>query len=172
ASFSADKMKNFHSTGFAMQEGHQFNQSNAPEMTIRFSPHTKDAATKFFTTISDRINHVKTDVFFAIMKDDGESSILKAIKAVHDDREDIFSYGITDTTKIITLYNPHTKRGVRVAGKGGAHVLPPPFNKEHRSPALAIHNKFVVVEFRGNEPVVYCGSSNTDFNPEPKNGTI
>jgi len=136
ASFSADKMKNFHSTGFAMQEGHQFNQSNAPEMTIRFSPHTKDAATKFFTTISDRINHVKTDVFFAIMKDDGESSILKAIKAVHDDREDIFSYGITDTTKIITLYNPHTKRGVRVAGKGGAHVLPPPFNKEHRSPAL------------------------------------
>ena len=70
------------------------------------------------------------------MKDDGESSILKAIKAVHDDREDIFSYGITDTTKIITLYNPHTKRGVRVAGKGGAHVLPPPFNKEHRSPAL------------------------------------
>ena len=170
ASFSADKMKNFHSTGFAMPEGHQFNQSNAPEMTIRFSPHTKDAATKFFTTISDRINHVKTDVLFAIMKDDSESSILKAIKAVRDDREDIFSYGITDTTKIITLYKPHTKRGVRVAGKGGAHVLPPPFNKEAPIPGIAIHHKFVVVDFRGQEPVVYCGSSNLAFNPEQKNG--
>ena len=102
------------------------------------------------------------------MKDDGESSILKAIKAVHDDREDIFSYGITDTTKIITLYNPHTKRGVRVAGKGGAHVLPPPFNKEAPIPGIAIHHKFVVVDFRGQEPVVYCGSSISPLIPNKR----
>src|SRR6266566_2696184 len=56
ASFSADKMKNFHGTSFATQEGREFNESKTPEMTIRFSPHTKEAATKFFTAISDRIN--------------------------------------------------------------------------------------------------------------------
>jgi len=170
ASFSADKMKNFHGTSFATQEGREFNESKTPEMTIRFSPHTKEAATKFFTAISDRINHVKTDMLFAIMKDDSESSILKAIQTVRDEREDIFSYGITDTTKIITLYKPHTRRGVRVAGKGGAHVLPPPFNKEAPIPGIAIHHKFVVVDFKGKEPVLYCGSSNLAFNPEQKNG--
>jgi phosphatidylserine/phosphatidylglycerophosphate/cardiolipin synthase-like enzyme len=170
ASFGPDKMKNFHSTNFAMQEGRQFSETKTPEMTIRFSPHTKEAATTFFAVISDRINHVKTDVLFAIMKDDSESSILKAIKAVRDDRDDIFSYGITDTAKTITLYKPHTRRGVRVAGKGGAHVLPPPFNKEAPIPGIAIHHKFVVVDFRGREPVLYCGSSNLAFGPEQKNG--
>jgi len=170
ASFGADKMKNFHGTSFATQEGREFNESKTPEMTIRFSPHSKEAATKFFTAISDGVNHMKTDVLFAIMKDDSDSSILNAIKVVRDDKEDIFSYGITDTTKIITLYKPHTRRGVRVDGKGGAHVLPPPFNKEAPIPGIAMHHKFVVVDFRGKEPVLYCGSSNLAFNPEQKNG--
>ncbi len=170
ASFGADKMKNFHGTSFAMQEGREFNESKTPQMTIRFSPHTKEAATKFFADISDRVNHMKTDVLFAIMKDDSDSSILKAIKAVRDDKEDIFSYGITDTTKMSRFSKPHTRRGVRVTGKGGAHVLPPPFNKEAPIPGIAIHHKFVVVDFRGKEPVLYCGSSNLAFNPDQKNG--
>ena len=170
ASFGADKMKNFPGTSFAIQEGRDFNEIKIPEMTIRFSPHTKEAATEFFAVISNRINHAQTDVLFAVMKDDSASAILKAIKAVRDDRDDIFSYGITDTTKTVTLYKPHSKRGVRVAGKGGTHVLPPPFNKEAPIPGIAIHHKFVVVDFRGKAPVVYCGSSNLAFTPEQRNG--
>src|SRR6185503_17470537 len=85
--------------------------------------------------------------------------------------ENIFSYGITDTTKTVTLYKPHTKRGVLVAGKkAGDDVLPPPFNKEAAIPGIAIHHKFVVVDFKGKNPVVYCGSSNLAFNPEQRNG--
>lgn len=170
ASFGADKMKNFPGTTFAIQEGRDFNESKIPEMTIRFSPHTKEAATEFFAVISNRIDHAQTDVLFAVMKDDSASAILKAIKAVRDDRDDIFSYGITDTTKTVTLYKPHSKRGVRVAGKGGTRVLPPPFNKEAPIPGIAIHHKFVVVDFRGKDPVVYCGSSNLAFTPEQRNG--
>jgi len=170
ASFGADKMKNFPGTSFAIQEGRDFNESKIPEMTVRFSPHTKEAATEFFAVISNRIDHAQTDVLFAVMKDDSASAILKAIKAVRDDKEDIFSYGITDTTKTVTLYKPHSKRGVRVAGKGGTHILPPPFNKEAPIPGIAIHHKFVVVDFRGKDPVVYCGSSNLAFTPEQRNG--
>jgi folylpolyglutamate synthase/dihydropteroate synthase len=59
-------------------------------MTIRFSPHTKEAATEFFAVISNRIDHAQTDVLFAVMKDDSASAILKAIKAVRDGRDDIF----------------------------------------------------------------------------------
>jgi phosphatidylserine/phosphatidylglycerophosphate/cardiolipin synthase-like enzyme len=90
---------------------------------------------------------------------------------VRENNENIFSYGITDTTKTITLYKPHTKRGVVVAGKkAGNDILPPPFNKEAAIPGIAIHHKFVVVDFKGKDPVVYCGSSNLAFNPEQKNG--
>jgi phosphatidylserine/phosphatidylglycerophosphate/cardiolipin synthase-like enzyme len=168
-SFSADKMKNFKTSDFALHE-RSFTQSKLPEMTIRFSPHTKEVATDFFKTISDRIKGAKTDVLFAIMKDDSASSILDAIRFVRENNEEIFSYGITDTTRTITLYKAHTKRGVLVAGKGGTHVLPPPFSKESGIPGIAIHHKFVVVDFKGPNPVVYCGSSNLAFTPEQKNG--
>jgi hypothetical protein len=169
ASFSADKMRNFKNLNLA-KDDHSFTQSQTPKMTIRFSPHTEEVATDFFKTISDRIKAAKTDVLFAIMKDDSGSSILDAIKFVRENAQDIFSYGITDTTTTITLYKPHTKRGVLVAGKGGAHILPPPFNKESPVPGIAIHHKFVVVDFKGKNPVVYCGSSNLAFTPEQKNG--
>jgi phosphatidylserine/phosphatidylglycerophosphate/cardiolipin synthase-like enzyme len=168
-SFSADKMKNFKNSEFALKE-RSFTQNSLPEMTIRFSPHTNKVATDFFKAISDRIKGAKTDVLFAIMKDDSASSILDAIRFVRENNEGIFSYGITDTTQQITLYKPHTKRGVVVAGKGGTHVLPPPFSKESGIPGIAIHHKFVVVDFKGPNPVVYCGSSNLAFTPEQKNG--
>jgi len=47
-------------------------------------------------------------------------------------------------------------------------ALPPPFNTVAKVPGIAIHHKFVVVDFRGKESVVYCGSSNLAFNPEQK----
>jgi phosphatidylserine/phosphatidylglycerophosphate/cardiolipin synthase-like enzyme len=168
-SFSAEKMTNFKTSDFALHE-RSFTQNKLPDMTIRFSPHTKEVATDFFKTISDRIKGAKTDVLFAIMKDDSASSILDAIRFVRENNEEIFSYGITDTTQTITLYKAHTKRGVLVAGKGGAHILPPPFSKESAIPGIAIHHKFVVVDFKGPNPVVYCGSSNLAFTPEQKNG--
>ena len=32
-----------------------------------------------------------------------------------------------------------------------------------------MHHKFVVVDFKGKDPVVYCGTSNLAFGPEQKN---
>jgi len=107
---------------------------------------------------------------FAIMQYSSASSILDAVKFVRDSNENIFSYGITDTTTSISLYKPHPKLGILVAGKGGAKILPPPIDKEPAIPGIAIHHKFVVVDFKGRNPVVYCGSSNLAFGPEQKNG--
>jgi phosphatidylserine/phosphatidylglycerophosphate/cardiolipin synthase-like enzyme len=169
ASFGADLMKNFKSTDLALQD-HLYIESNTPNMTIRVSPHTEAVATVFFKTISDRVKSAQSDVLFAVMQDSSASSILDALKFVRENNENIFSYGITDTTSTITLYKPHSKRGVLVAGKGGAKVLPPPFDKESAIPGIAIHHKFIVVDFKGQNPVVYCGSSNLAFGPEQKNG--
>jgi phosphatidylserine/phosphatidylglycerophosphate/cardiolipin synthase-like enzyme len=65
---------------------------------------------------------------------------------------------------------PQSKRGVRVAGKGRETALPPPFNTVAKVPGISIHHKFIVVDFKGKNSVVYCGSSNLAYGPEQKNG--
>jgi phosphatidylserine/phosphatidylglycerophosphate/cardiolipin synthase-like enzyme len=57
-----------------------------------------------------------------------------------------------------------------VAGRGTETALPPPFNKVAKVPGISIHHKFIVVDFKGKNSVVYCGSSNLAYNPEQKNG--
>jgi len=162
-------MKKFKETDLAVQD-HGVAESKVPEMTVRMSPHTETVATVFFKSISERIKAAQSDVLFAVMQDDSASSILDALKFVRENNEGIFSYGITDTSSTISLYKPGSRRGVLVAGKGGTKILPPPFNKESPIPGIAIHHKFVVVDFKGENPVVYCGSSNLAFGPEQRNG--
>jgi hypothetical protein len=41
----------------------------------------------------------------------------------------IFSFGITDTTQGIKLYQPGAKQGALVTGKPTSTVLPPPFDQ-------------------------------------------
>ena len=169
ASFGADLMKKFKNSDLAVQD-HLINENEIPDMTIRLAPHTEPVATAFFKTISERIKAAQSDVLFAVMEDSSASSILDALKFVRETNENVYSYGITDTSSSISLYKPHSKRGVLVAGKGGAKILPPPFDKELPIPGIAIHHKFVVVDFKGSDPVLYCGSSNLAFGPEQRNG--
>ena len=169
--FSQSLMDEFSKTEFAINDS-LFTKVKIPDITIRFSPHSKTVAEKFFKLIHDRILQAKSDVLFAIMKDSSQSSILDAVmEQVKSDK--IFTYGITDTigdkTKIF-LYKPDSKRGVRIAGRPGQFILPPPFDKENDIPGISVHHKFVVVDFKGSNPVVYCGSSNLAFTPEQRNG--
>jgi hypothetical protein len=170
-SFGQQLMDNFEKTDEAIKDS-VFSENGIPSMTVRFSPHRKAVAQKFFTEINERILGAKSDVLFAIMKDNSKSAILDAVMAqVQGDT--VFTYGITDVigdkTKIF-LYKPNSKRGVRVAGRPGQFILPPPFEKESDIPGISVHHKFVVVDFKGTDPVVYCGSSNLAFGPEQNNG--
>ena len=168
ASFGKELMGTFGKTKFAKTD-FLISEQALPNMTIRFSPHPKDMADHLFKTISKRIEKAETDVLFAIMNDRSKSDILDAVrKQVKSD--DVFTYGITDTAKDVFLYKPNSKRGVRVAGKGTETALPPPFNAVAKVPGISIHHKFIVVDFKGKDSVVYCGSSNLAYGPEQKNG--
>jgi phosphatidylserine/phosphatidylglycerophosphate/cardiolipin synthase-like enzyme len=171
ASWGKEKMDSFKESEWAAKD---FNFQN-PDMTIRFSPHPKQVASTFFDTISTRINNATSDVLFAIMKDNSASSILDAVRnQVKSDK--VYTYGITDSVSsqseyTVFLYKPNSKRGVRVAAKGNVLTkLPPPFENVPKIDGYAIHHKFVVVDFKGENPVVYCGSSNLAFGPEQQNG--
>jgi hypothetical protein len=163
-------MDDFKNHNIAMTD-HVFGGNGLPDMTVRISPHTKPIVEQFFGSISQRILDAESDVLFAIMIDNSKSGILDAVRTqVQSDA--VFTYGITDEKDAIQLYKPESKVGVKISAKDIETELPPPFNKIVKIGAFGhvIHHKFVVVDFKGPNPVVYCGSSNLAFNPEQKNG--
>jgi phosphatidylserine/phosphatidylglycerophosphate/cardiolipin synthase-like enzyme len=168
-SFGTEKMKAFSKTALA-RDPRPFSKDGLPDMTIRVSPHTAAVAKDEIKTVTKRVKGASSDMLFAVMNDTtGSGTLLKAIRAAHA-RADIFTYGIVDKSTQITLYKPHQKNGVRVAGSGVANVLPPPFKEEEKTPGITVHHKFVVVDFKTDKPVVYCGSSNLAELAEQQNG--
>jgi hypothetical protein len=111
------------------------------------------------------------NVLFAVMGlDKGTGPVLPALRDLHE-KETVFSYGISDSPGGIYLYAPRRKTGVLVTGKPGKSQLPPPFDQV---PGVGlghqVHHKFVVCGFNGQNPVVYCGSSNLAEAGEQANG--
>lgn len=174
ASFGDEMMDSFKGNSFSTTDA-GFSQSGLPKMTITFAPHPKTDAQRIFDRISKRIAKAgNTDVLFAIMKDTNKSAILDAVKK-QVESNDVFTYGITDSIGdnaqySVFLYKPNSARGIRVAAKGINNTLPLPFGKVAGIDGYAIHHKFIVVNFKGADPVVFCGSSNLSFGPEQSNG--
>jgi phosphatidylserine/phosphatidylglycerophosphate/cardiolipin synthase-like enzyme len=168
ASFGDEKMDAFQKSKWA-DKNFEFSQNGIPEMSIGFAPHPKVFVDELFERISSRILEAKSDVLFAVMIDNSNSSILDALRTQVEGNE-IFTYGITDERENIQLYKPNSKRGVKISALKIATHLGQPFKDIVKSQGHTIHHKFVVVDFKGTDPVVYCGSSNLAYNPEQKNG--
>jgi hypothetical protein len=169
ASFG-ERMSTFKKSALAIKE-FKFNNSKLTGMSIRFSPHPKAYVDDFFKKIVQTISNASSDVLFAIMKDDSKSDILDAIMN-QVQSSNIFTAGITDVREGMQLYKPGSKKGIRISGLSIAKNLPPPFSDIINVPGLGhcIHHKFIVVDFKGDDPIVYCGSSNLAYDPEQKNG--
>src|SRR5271165_2545678 len=149
-----------------------------PSTSVTFSPHQATFAGQILDGLVERINAESTvspppvgTVFFAVMElgGPGENPVYTALNTIHADST-VFSMGISDAPRHVSLYSVGEKNGVLVTGKPGPTLLPPPFNQV---PAIArheIHHKFVVCGFKGQDPVVYCGSSNLALGGEQANG--
>jgi phosphatidylserine/phosphatidylglycerophosphate/cardiolipin synthase-like enzyme len=154
-----------------------FSSKLTPKTTITFSPHQTAFAT---TILSDVVKRIKQEgkkskstgsVLFAVMQiDKGGGPVYPTLNTLHKDQS-IFSYGISDSPKGIALFPIGKKTGVLVTGKPVNTQLPPPFNQV---PSVGlghqVHHKFVVCGFNGDNPVVFCGSSNMALGGEEKNG--
>jgi phosphatidylserine/phosphatidylglycerophosphate/cardiolipin synthase-like enzyme len=159
------------------QQKFSFKSAGVPKMEIAFSPHDEKFALAILQDIAARVGKEGKkskgagNVLFAVMQVDGsDSTVYTALANVHKD-ERIFSFGITDTTKGIKLYKPGSKQGVLVTGKPTSTVLPPPFDQvPNVGIGHQVHHKFVVCGFNGDDPVVYCGSSNLASGGEKLNG--
>jgi hypothetical protein len=145
-----------------------------PKMQITFSPHTKPDVTKILDGISNRINQethsAKGNVIFAVMQlARASGSVLDTLGKLHA-TQSVYSYGISDAPTGIFLYAPGKATGVQVTGKPSNVILPPPFDQVPSLPGHEIHDKFIVCGLNGNDPVVYCGSSNLAGGGEAENG--
>ena len=145
-----------------------------PKMRITFSPHTKPDATKILDDISNRIKQethsAKGNVIFAVMQLARSSgAVVDTLGKLHA-TQSVYSYGISDAPTGIFLYAPGKATGVQVTGKPSNVILPPPFDQVPSLPGHEIHDKFVICGLNGNDPVVYCGSSNLAGGGEAQNG--
>jgi len=147
-----------------------------PPRTITFAPHDEEVAAGLLGGIVERIDAeaategATASVLFAVMGLDGSGSVYPALQEIHED-DGVFSYGVSDDPEGIALYVPDQTTGVLVTGKPTKTKLPPPFNQV---PSLRlnhqIHHKFVICGFNGDDPVVFCGSSNLALVGETVNG--
>jgi hypothetical protein len=149
--FGPEKMDSFKGSEHSVDD-HDFNEAEIPGMTITFAPHTKPAAQRIFTRISERISKPgNTDILFAVMNDTNAGNILDAVRDQVQSAQ-VFTYGITDTIGAdaeytVFLYKPNHKRGIRIRARGISNVLPPPFGQVPNIDGYAIHHKFIVVNF-------------------------
>ena len=149
----------------------------SPPVEITFAPHTEEFATEILEEIVARIEKERSgrrptgNVLFAVMGiSDGTSPVYDVLNTLHRD-DSIFTFGISDDPEGIALYEPKRKTGVLVTGKPVKTRLPPPFNQVRGIGfGHQIHHKFVICGFNGDDPVVYCGSSNLALGGEKQNG--
>jgi hypothetical protein len=154
-----------------------FGSAATPPTSITFAPHDPAFVKATLDEVVARIDKEGTkakgtgSVLFAVMQtDQSTSQVYTSLRDLHAN-ERIFSYGISDTANGVELYDRGSKKGVLVTGKPAKTQLPPPFSQV---PGVGlghqVHHKFVVCGFNGDDPIVFCGSSNLAPGGEANNG--
>lgn len=140
-----------------------------PPFRVAFSPHT--SASISLDRVAEAIQNAKSSILFAIMDVTGGGDVLKAIHSLTVSRPDIYSYGVTQAKAGTTLFKPGSPNGVMTSFAFLQQHVPVPFDAEvSGGPGQVIHDKFIVIDFDTNHPVVYTGSSNLAAGGEQSNG--
>jgi phosphatidylserine/phosphatidylglycerophosphate/cardiolipin synthase-like enzyme len=139
-----------------------------PTFSVSFAPHTTGEVS--LDRVAAAINNAKSSVLFAVMELEGGGTVMSELLNLQQ-RADIFSYGVTQTTTGLKYYKGGGANGLLVPfGYLKAHV-PLPFRTEwNGGMGQVIHHKFVVIDFNTDTPQVFCGSSNLAEGGEEENG--
>jgi hypothetical protein len=138
-----------------------------PKLSVCFSPHKSGNVS--LDKVADAIQKAKSSVLFAVMQLGGGGGVMDDLKALPGKK--IFSYGMTQTSGGIKVYKPGQSDGVIVPFSYLKGKVPPPFQDEYSGGSgIVIHDKFVVVDFNGDNPAVFTGSSNLAAGGEKQNG--
>lgn len=147
---------------------HDVEADGVPKFSVAFSPH-KDSSVSL-SKVGDAITKAQSSVLFAVMELAGGGPVMDELKALPDDHK-VFSYGMTQTLSGVKVYKPGESSGIIVPFDYLHAKVPPPFDAEtNGGMGIVIHDKFVVCDFNGAQPVVFTGSSNLASGGEEANG--
>ena len=147
---------------------HDLNEQGLPKFGVAFSPHT--TAEVSLDRVAKAIQNAKSSVLFAVMELGGSGPVLTQLKNLPS-RKNVFSYGMTQTISGIKIYKPGDSNGMIVPFAYLKGKVPVPFQDEFSGGmGQVIHHKFIVVDFNGENPVVFTGSSNLASGGEEANG--
>ncbi|HEY0513205.1 MAG TPA: phospholipase [Thermoanaerobaculia bacterium] len=139
-----------------------------PPASVGFAPHA--SASVSLDRVAASIKAAKSSVLFAIMGLDGGGPVIDAVKNLPG-RQDLFSYGVSETKNGLDLYKPGAANTVGVTFGTLSKLVPANFRQEwDGGRGQHIHHKFVVVDWNGDNPIAYMGSSNLAAGGETSNG--
>lgn len=153
----------------AIAEGwHDVEDPGLPRFSVCFSPH--HTAEVSLEKVADAIKQAKSSVIFAVMELAGGGPVMDELKTERKEKN-IFSYGMSQTMGGVKVYKPGHANAMIVPFAYLKGKVPPPFQDEYSGGmGIVIHDKFVVVDFNGTNPVVFTGSSNLASGGEMANG--
>jgi hypothetical protein len=149
------------------------NKSDLPEFGVSFAPHTNGEFA--LQAPENAVQRAEKNVIFALMSPGG-GKLIEDLEALAS-RPALFSFGILQTESFAQqLMQGGAAKDGTVQNEISSFqaldkIVPPPFLKEFDGGmGQVIHHKFVVVDFNGTNPCVYCGSSNLTSGGESANG--
>jgi phosphatidylserine/phosphatidylglycerophosphate/cardiolipin synthase-like enzyme len=148
--------------------GSAANTAQLPKFSVALSPHADNSVS--LGPMSDRIRKATSSVLFAVMAPSGGGPVLQSLRTIAA-KPTVFSYGTVETDSGLAVQSPDGAMGDLTSFAVLQKNIPAPFNQEFSGgPGMHIHDKFVVVDFNGQNPTVFTGSSNLAAGGETQNG--
>lgn len=141
-----------------------------PNFQVSFAPHAD--ADLSLQPVADAITKAESSVLFSIMEiGKGGGQVLEAIQELPK-RKELYAFGTTQTLDgSLKVKSPGVADPVFIPFSYLSSKVPAPFKAEIQGGSgIVIHNKFVVVDFNGDNPAVFAGSSNLSKGGEEENG--
>jgi hypothetical protein len=139
-----------------------------PKFSLALSPHKNWEVS--LGAMRDRIRKATSSVLFAVMEPKGKGPVLTSLREMAAEPT-IFSYGTVETDKGLAVQSPDGQMGDITRYAALTKNVPEPFTKEFDGGGgKHIHDKFVIVDFNTDSPVVFSGSSNLASGGEQQNG--
>src|SRR5262249_6308362 len=128
-----------------------------PKFSLALSPHADSSVS--IGPMAERIRAATSSVLFAVMAPSGGGQVLASLRAIAA-QPTVFSYGTVETSTGLAVQSPDGAMGDLTSFATLAKNIPAPFQAEFSGGAgIHIHDKFVVVDFNGDKPTVFTGSS-------------
>jgi len=139
-----------------------------PKSEVALSPHA-DASVSLGPATT-RIRAAKSSVLYAVMQPTGGGDVLSSLRTIAA-KPTVFSYGTVETASGLAVQRGDGAMGDVADFAYLKSKVPYPFTAEFDpGPGIHIHNKFIVIDFNGDNRAVFTGSSNLAEGGEKANG--